>query len=79
MTADPKMVSKARKLDEITYEEMLELASQGSKVLQSQAVEMATTYRVPLRILPTFEETSGTLITDKGNTVQNRTRQRHCM
>jgi len=62
-TTDPRMVSKARKLEKITFEEMLEMASQGSKVLQIRAVEFAGKYKVPLRVLSSFGEGEGTLIT----------------
>ena len=62
-TTDPRVVSSARKLDKITFEEMLEMASLGSKVLQIRAVEFAGKYHVPLRVLHSFQEGSGTLIT----------------
>lgn len=63
-TTDPRVVPKARKLDTITFEEMIELASQGSKVLQIRAVEFAGKYKVKLRVLSSFEEQGeGTLIT----------------
>ena len=62
-TTDPRVESKARRLDRITFEEMLEMASLGSKVLQIRAVEFAGKYKVPLRVLSTFEEGPGTLIT----------------
>ena len=62
-TTDPRVVEAARRLDTITFEEMLELASLGSKVLHPRSVEFAGRYRVPLRVLSTFEEGSGTLIT----------------
>ncbi len=62
-TTDPRVASKARRLDRITFEEMLEMASLGSKVLQIRAVEFAGKYKVPLRVLSTFEEGPGTLIT----------------
>ena len=62
-TTDPRVVEKARRLDEITFEEMLEMASLGSKVLQIRAVEFAGKYKVPLRVLHSFEEGGGTLIT----------------
>ncbi|HSR62149.1 MAG TPA: aspartate kinase [Gammaproteobacteria bacterium] len=61
-TADPRIVSKARRLDYLTYEEMLELSSQGSKVLQIRSVELAGKYNVRLRVLSSFEEGPGTLI-----------------
>jgi len=62
-TTDPRVVGGARRLDQITFEEMLEMASQGSKVLQIRAVEFAGKYKVPLRVLSSFEEGTGTLIT----------------
>ena len=65
-TTDPRIEPKARKLDRITFEEMLELASLGSKVLQIRSVEFAGKYNVPLRVLSSFDEgegTGGTLIT----------------
>ncbi|MGI1678236.1 MAG: aspartate kinase [Cellvibrionaceae bacterium] len=62
-TTDPRMVPKASRLEKITFEEMLEMASQGSKVLQIRAVEFAGKYKVPLRVLSSFEEGPGTLIT----------------
>ncbi|MCW8128316.1 aspartate kinase [Microbulbifer halophilus] len=61
-TTDPRVVDSARRLDRITFEEMLEMASLGSKVLQIRAVEFAGKYKVPLRVLSTFEEGGGTLI-----------------
>ena len=61
-TTDPRVVPQARRLDRITFEEMLEMASLGSKVLQIRAVEFAGKYNVPLRVLSTFEEGNGTLI-----------------
>ncbi|MCP3866556.1 MAG: aspartate kinase [Gammaproteobacteria bacterium] len=62
-TTDPRIEPKARKLDRITFEEMLEMASLGSKVLQIRAVEFAGKYNVPLRVLSSFEPGEGTLIT----------------
>jgi len=62
-TADPRIEPKARRLDVITYEEMLEMASLGSKVLQIRSVEFARKYNVQLRVLSTFKEGDGTLIT----------------
>ncbi|HET8701436.1 MAG TPA: aspartate kinase [Nitrococcus sp.] len=62
-TTDPRVVPTARRLDCITCEEMLEMASLGSKVLQIRAVEFASKYCVPLRVLSSFEEGPGTLIT----------------
>ncbi|KGS15442.1 aspartate kinase [Pseudomonas tremae] len=62
-TTDPRVVSQAQRLDKITFEEMLEMASLGSKVLQIRAVEFAGKYNVPLRVLHSFKEGPGTLIT----------------
>jgi aspartate kinase len=62
-TTDPRVVPKARRLDRITFEEMLEMASLGSKVLQIRSVEFAGKYNVKLRVLSSFMEGSGTLIT----------------
>jgi len=62
-TTDPRVVPKARRMDSITFEEMLEMASLGSKVLQIRSVEFAGKYRVPLRVLHSFIEGPGTLIT----------------
>lgn len=62
-TTDPRVVPDARKLDRITFEEMLEMASLGSKVLQIRSVEFAGKYKVKLRVLSSFQEGEGTLIT----------------
>lgn len=62
-TADPRIIKDARRLDQVTFEEMLELASLGSKVLHPRSVEFAGRYKVPLRVLSTFQEGPGTLIT----------------
>ena len=62
-TADPRIVPEARRLDRITFEEMLELSGAGAKVLQIRAVEFAGKYNVPLRVLSSFEPGVGTLIT----------------
>jgi aspartate kinase len=67
-TTDPRVSDKARKLDKIAFEEMLELASQGAKVLQTRSVELAMRYKVKLRVLSSFEEQSdqaGTLVCDE--------------
>lgn len=70
-TTDPRVVSKARRLDRITFEEMLEMASLGSKVLQIRSVEFAGKYNVPLRVLSSFEESGpGTLITFEDETME---------
>ena len=65
-TTDPRIVKKARKLDYITYEEMLELASQGAKVLQTRSVALAMKYSVNLRVLSSFEDLPGTTIRNEG-------------
>lgn len=62
-TTDPRIVPQARRLTRITFEEMLELASLGAKVLQTRSVEFAGKYKVPLRVLSSFEPDEGTLIT----------------
>ena len=69
-TTDPRIVAKARKLDKITYEEMLEMASQGSKVLQTRSVELAMKHRVRLQVLSTFEDSPGTLVVDEDEIVE---------
>ena len=65
-TTDPRIVKNARKLDYITYEEMLELASQGAKVLQTRSVALAMKYSVNLRVLSSFEDLPGTMIRNEG-------------
>ena len=62
-TTDPRVVPEAQRLDEITFEEMLEMASLGAKVLQIRSVEFASKYNVPLRVLSSFKDGGGTLIT----------------
>ena len=69
-TSDPRIVAKARKLDKITYEEMLELASLGAKVLQTRSVEMAMKHRVRLQVLSSFEDAPGTLVVDEDEIVE---------
>lgn len=64
-TTDPRVVAEARRLDKITFEEMLEMASLGAKVLQIRSVEFASKYNVPLRVLSSFKEGGGTLITSE--------------
>ena len=66
-TTDPRVVSRAQRLDRITFEEMLEMASLGSKILQLRSVEFAGKYNVPLRVLHSFQEGPGTLITTDDN------------
>ncbi len=71
-TTDPRVVASARRLEKITFEEMLEMASLGSKVLQIRAVEFAGKYGVPLRVLHSTEDGPGTLITyeNEGETME---------
>ena len=69
-TTDPRVVANARRLERITFEEMLEMASLGSKVLQIRSVEFAGKYDVPLRVLSSFEEGVGTLITQEEEDVE---------
>jgi len=69
-TTDPRVVPKARRLDRITFEEMLEMASLGSKVLQIRSVEFAGKYNVPLRVMSSFEDGPGTLITLEDENVE---------
>lgn len=64
-TCDPRIVTKARKLDKVSYEEMLEMASLGSKVLQTRSVELAMNYRVKLVVRSTFDDVPGTEIVDE--------------
>jgi len=73
-TTDPRITSKARKLDRISFEEMLELASLGAKVLQTRSVELALRYKVKLRVLSSFDEqtdTSGTLVCDEEDIMES--------
>ena len=69
-TADPRIVAKARKLDKITYEEMLEMASLGAKVLQIRSVEMAMKHGVRLQVLSSFNDAPGTLVVDEDEIVE---------
>jgi aspartate kinase len=69
-TADPRIVSRARRLERVSYEEMLEMASLGAKVLQIRSVEFAGKYHVPLRVLSSFEPGPGTLITDEDEAME---------
>ena len=75
-TTDPRVCNKARKLDKISYEEMLELASLGAKVLQTRSVELATRYKVRLRVLSSFTKglykNKGTLVCSEGDIVENK-------
>jgi aspartate kinase len=69
-TTDPRIVAKARKLDKITYEEMLEMASLGAKVLQTRSVEMAMKHRVRVQVLSSFVDAPGTLVCDEDEIVE---------
>lgn len=69
-TSDPRIVAKARKLDKITYEEMLEMASLGAKVLQIRSVEMAMKHGVRLQVLSSFNDNPGTLVVDEEEIVE---------
>ncbi len=69
-TTDPRIVPKARKLDKITYEEMLESASLGAKVLQTRSVEMAMKHRVRVQVLSSFMDAPGTLVCDEDEIVE---------
>lgn len=76
-TTDPRIVSKARKLDKVSYEEMLEMASLGAKVLQTRSVEMAMKRKVPLQVLSTFEDSigsdyPGTLVTKEEDIMEEQ-------
>jgi aspartate kinase len=71
-TSDPRIVAKAQKLSRITYEEMLEMASQGARVLQTRSVEMAMNHRVRLQVLSSFSDTPGTLVVDEDEIVEQR-------
>jgi len=69
-TADPRIVSKARKLDKVTYEEMLEMASQGARVLQTRSVEAAMKHKVRLQVRSSFSDAQGTLVVDEDEIVE---------
>jgi aspartate kinase len=69
-TTDPRIVARARKLDRVTYEEMLEMASQGARVLETRAVEIAMNHGVRLCVCSAFAETPGTLVVDEGEIVE---------
>jgi aspartate kinase len=71
-TTDPRLEPRARKLDKISYEEMLELASLGAKVLQTRSVELAMRYRVRLQVLSSFEDTPGTLVCDEEEIMESK-------
>jgi aspartate kinase len=69
-TTDPRIVAKAKKLDKITYEEMLEMASLGAKVLQTRSVEMAMKHKVRVQVLSSFVDAPGTLVCDEDEIVE---------
>ncbi|MEK7819726.1 MAG: aspartate kinase [Pseudomonadota bacterium] len=69
-TTDPRIVAKARKLDKITYEEMLEMASVGAKVLQTRSVEVAMKHGVRVQVLSSFSDAPGTLVVDEDEIVE---------
>jgi len=71
-TCDPRIVGRARKLDRITYEEMLEMASLGAKVLQTRSVELAMNHRVRVQVLSSFEDKPGTLVVDEDEIVEKQ-------
>jgi aspartate kinase len=71
-TSDPRIVAKARKLARITYEEMLEMASQGAKVLETRSVELAMTHRVRVHVCSSFADTPGTLLVDEDEIVEQQ-------
>jgi aspartate kinase len=72
-TTDPRIVTKAHRLEKIAYEEMLEMASLGAKVLQTRSVEIAMLYRVPVRVLSTFDpDGAGTLVCDEEDIVEKK-------
>jgi aspartate kinase len=69
-TTDPRIVPKAKKLEKIAYEEMLELASVGAKVLQTRSVELAMKEKVRVQVLSSFEDTAGTMVVDEDEIVE---------
>jgi aspartate kinase len=71
-TTDPRIVASARKLDRIAYEEMLEMASLGAKVLQTRSVELAMNHRVPVQVLSSFADAPGTLVVDEDEIVEKQ-------
>lgn len=71
-TTDPRIVPKARKLNKIAYEEMLEMASLGAKVLQTRSVEMAMKHHVRVQVLTSFSDTPGTMLVDEEEVVERR-------
>ena len=71
-TADPRVVARARRLDKVAFEEMMEMASSGAKVLQIRSVELAMNHRVPLRVLSSFDDDRGTLIVAEDEVVEKQ-------
>lgn len=71
-TADPRVVAKATKLDKITYEEMLEMASQGARVLQTRSVSMAMNHQVRVQVLSSFSSSPGTLVVDEDEILEKQ-------
>jgi aspartate kinase len=71
-TSDPRIVTKARKLERITYEEMLEMASQGAKVLQTRSVALAMAHKVRVQVLSSFNDEPGTLVVDEDEIVEQQ-------
>ena len=71
-TSDPRIVNRAQKLEKITYEEMLEMASQGAKVLQTRAVELAMNRGVRMQVRSTFDDVPGTLVVDEDEIVEQQ-------
>jgi len=71
-TSDPRIVSKARKLDKITYEEMLEMASLGSKILQTRSVELAINHKVRLQVRSAFNDEPGTFVVSEDEIVEHQ-------
>ena len=71
-TTDPRIVAKARKLDKVTFEEMLEMASQGARVLQTRSVEMAMNHGIELQVLSSFVDTPGTFVVNEDEDVEQQ-------
>ena len=71
-TADPRMVPKAQKLEKVSYEEMLEMASQGAKVLQTRSVALAMKYKLKVNVLSSFENKTGTLVLDEEEIMEKK-------
>ena len=70
-TTDPNVYKKAKKIEKICFEEMLELSSLGAKVLQIRSVEFASKYEMPIRVLSSFDSSGGTLITKEENSLES--------